>query len=113
MPVRGRGGLAGPEGAFDVVLLLETLLAFPDQQTLLREVGTALAPGGRFAFTLEEGRPLIDAFVAEQSAIVAELGRGALDDLLAAHRLWSDWMTTGRVRKFVVAVKADGRRARR
>lgn len=153
-----------PKGSFDVVLLLETMLAFPDKQTLLREVCTALVPGGRFAFTLEEGRPLtgaereampqadtvwlmqlselrhrlsgvglevrwaqertrshrliadalIDAFVAEQSAIVAELGRGALDDLLAAHRLWSDWMTTGRVRKFVVvAVKADGRRARR
>ena len=55
---------------------------------------------------------LIDAFLAERSAIEAELGDGTLDDLLAAHRLWRDWMATGRVRKFaIVAVKTDGHRA--
>ena len=43
---------------------------------------------------------LIGAFAAEQSAIAAHLGRRALDELLAAHRLWSDWLWTGRVRKF-------------
>jgi sarcosine/dimethylglycine N-methyltransferase len=47
-----------PSGPFDVVLLLETVLAFPDKDTLLREVAAALKVGGRFAFTLEEGRPL-------------------------------------------------------
>ena len=47
-----------PAGPFDVVLLLETLLAFPDKRALLAEVTAALVPGGRFAFTLEEGRPL-------------------------------------------------------
>jgi hypothetical protein len=41
-----------------VVLLLETVLAFPDKQALLREVASALVPGGRFALTVEEGRPL-------------------------------------------------------
>ena len=41
-----------------MVLLLETMLAFPDKQTLLREVSSALLPGGRFAFTIEEGQPL-------------------------------------------------------
>ena len=153
-----------PGGPFDVVLLLETMLAFPDKETLLGEIAAALVPGGRFAFTVEEGRPLseaereampeadtiwpiplielvgqmscaglevswrqertrshrqvadalIGAFVAERSAIAAELGGGAVDDLLAAHRLWSDWMQTGRVRKFaIVAVKNDSRRARR
>jgi len=45
-------------GPFDVVLLLETVLAFPDKETLLREITAALKVGGRFAFTLEEGRPL-------------------------------------------------------
>lgn len=148
-----------PRGQFDVVLLLETMLAFPDKETLLREISAALVPGGRFAFTLEEGLPLseaereampeadtiwpmplielvgrmsgaglevswrqertrshrqvvdnlIGAFVAERSTLALELGDGAVNDLLAAHRLWSDWMTTGRVRKFViVAVKTDG-----
>ncbi|MGY1663046.1 class I SAM-dependent methyltransferase [Geodermatophilus sp. SYSU D00705] len=47
-----------PDGPFDVVLLLETMLAFPDKRALLAEVASALGPGGRFAFTLEEGAPL-------------------------------------------------------
>jgi len=149
-----------PSGPFDVVLLLETMLAFQDKEPLLREVSGALVPGGRFAFTVEEGQPLteaeaeampaadtvwpvpltelvgrlssaglevgwirecshshrlvadslIDAFLAERSAIEAELGDGELDDLLAAHRLWRDWMATGRIRKFaIVAVRTGGR----
>jgi SAM-dependent methyltransferase len=49
-----------PAGSFDVVLLLETMLAFRDKGALVRGVAGALAPGGRFAFTLEEGRPLTD-----------------------------------------------------
>jgi SAM-dependent methyltransferase len=50
-----------PTGPFDVVLLFETMLAFPDKEPLLREVSRALAPRGRFAFTLEEGVPLTEA----------------------------------------------------
>jgi SAM-dependent methyltransferase len=50
-----------PAGSFDVVLLLETMLAFEDKDGLVREIGTALGPGGRFAFTLEEGTPLTAA----------------------------------------------------
>lgn len=50
-----------PPGPFDVVLLLETMLAFPDKDRLLRDVSAALPEGGRFAFTLEEGEPLTDA----------------------------------------------------
>jgi SAM-dependent methyltransferase len=47
-----------PDGDFEVVLLLETMLAFPDKRALLRDVTRVLRPGGRFAFTIEEGRPL-------------------------------------------------------
>jgi len=47
-----------PEGRFEVVLLLETVLAFPDKEALVGEVERVLEPGGRFAFTVEEGRPL-------------------------------------------------------
>jgi len=50
-----------PSGRYDVVLLLETLLAFPDKPTLLRHVADALPMGGRFVFTLEEGEPLTPA----------------------------------------------------
>ena len=49
-----------PAGPFAVVLLLETMLAFRDKDALLRSIAGALAPGGRFAFTFEEGAPLTD-----------------------------------------------------
>jgi ubiquinone/menaquinone biosynthesis C-methylase UbiE len=147
-----------PPGPFDVVLLLETMLAFPDKETLLRAISRALTMGGRFAFTMEEGQPLteteresmpdadtvwlspladmrsslervglqvrwqdectqshramvdslLDAFVSQASEIAAQIGRRALEELLAAHRLWSDWLGEGRVRKFAfVAEKTE------
>jgi hypothetical protein len=42
---------------------------------------------------------LIDSFAADSASIAAQIGRRALDELLAAHRLWSDWLAEGRVRK--------------
>src|SRR5512133_4021114 len=50
-----------PSGSFDVVLLLETMLAFQDKDALVGAIAGALRPGGRFAFTLEEGPPLTAA----------------------------------------------------
>jgi SAM-dependent methyltransferase len=50
-----------PPGPFDVVLLFETMLAFPEKDTLLQEIARALTTGGRVAFTLEEGLPLTEA----------------------------------------------------
>jgi SAM-dependent methyltransferase len=138
-----------PPGPFDVVVLLETMLAFADKQPLLREVSRVLPSGGRFAFTLEEGTPLtgqerermpdadtvwltpieemltrlervgltvrwqedwsrshravadslIDAFSADAADIAAQIGGQALEELVAAHRLWSAWLREGRVRK--------------
>ncbi len=55
-----------PPSLFDVVVLLETLLAFPDKPALLRAIAESLEAGGRFAFTVEEGRGL-DA--AERAAM--------------------------------------------
>ena len=135
-----------PSGPFDVVLLLETMLAFADKQTLLDEIARALEPGGRFAFTMEEGAPLTEAERAEMPnadtvwltplpAMLAGLERAGLavrwqedhsrshravadalieayaadagdtDELIAGHRLWSDWLATGRVRKFAVVAE--------
>jgi hypothetical protein len=52
---------------------------------------------------------LIDAFEADATAISAQIGPRALDELLAAHRLWSEWLRTGRVRKIAfVAERATG-----
>jgi SAM-dependent methyltransferase len=47
-----------PSRRFDVVILLETMLAFRDKAELLEEIARVLPGGGRFAFTLEEGAPL-------------------------------------------------------
>ena len=77
-----------PAGEFDVVLLLETMLAFSDKHALLDAVARALRPGGRFAFTVEVGRPLSDGErehmpdadtvhlveLAELEALLAEAG---------------------------------------
>jgi SAM-dependent methyltransferase len=144
-----------PPGQFEVVLLLETMLAFAEKEPLLGEVSRSLTSGGRFAFTLEEGVPLtaaerarmpdadtvwltpleevvtslarlglvvrwqedfssshravtdslIDAFAADATEIAAQIGRRALEELLAAHRLWSAWLQEGRVRKFAVVAE--------
>jgi SAM-dependent methyltransferase len=144
-----------PAGSFDVVLLFETMLAFPEKETLVQEVSRALSAGGRFAFTVEEGPPLteaeregmpdadtvwliplaemmaclervglavrwvadrsqahravadslIDAFAADAADIAAQIGRQPLEELLAAHRLWSKWLREGRVRKFALVAE--------
>jgi SAM-dependent methyltransferase len=147
-----------PPGPYDVVLLLETMLAFADKRPLLRGISGELEAGGRFAFTLEEGPPLTGseretmpdadtvwltpledmigwlgrvglavrwqadctrahqatadslarAFAADADEITAQIGRQALEELLAAHRLWSEWLRDGRVRKLaIVAEKTD------
>jgi hypothetical protein len=42
---------------------------------------------------------LIGAFAADAADIAAQIGDRALEELLAAHRLWSEWLREGRVRK--------------
>jgi hypothetical protein len=52
---------------------------------------------------------LLNAFAADAADIAAQIGRPALEQLLAAHRLWSDWLREGRVRKIAfVAGKTLG-----
>jgi SAM-dependent methyltransferase len=144
-----------PGGRFEVVLLLETMLAFPDKEALVGEVARTLEPGGRFAFTVEEGRPLtrpeqsrmpaadtvwpvelaeltdvlrnaglavtwqqeyssahhavatalLRYYRADSAQIAGQLGEQATADLITAHRLWSDWLGSGRVRKFAMVAE--------
>ncbi|HZP52003.1 class I SAM-dependent methyltransferase [Actinocrinis sp.] len=144
-----------PQGRFEVVFLLETMLAFPDKDALLREVARVLEPGGRFAFTIEEGRPLtqqerarmpaadtvwpiesveltaalhdagltvtwqqehssshhamatalLASYTADARQIADEIGSRATAALIAAHRLWRDWLGSGRVRKFAMVAE--------
>ena len=148
-----------PRGSFDVVLLLEAMLAFEDKDALVRDIAAALRPGGRFAFTLEEGPPLTTAeraampaagtvwptpldemtacleraglvvtwqedrsaahaamaqalggaFAVHAEDLAEQLGRRRLEYLLATHRLWTEWLAAGRVRK--LALVAEPQRA--
>jgi sarcosine/dimethylglycine N-methyltransferase len=147
-----------PTGPFEVVVLLETMLAFAEKEPLLRGVADALTPAGRFVCTVEAGEPLTeterermpdadtvhlipaddllallervglevtwredhteahaataesltDAFAADAAEIAAEIGDQALDELLVAHRLWVDWMRSGRVRKLALVAEKRG-----
>jgi ubiquinone/menaquinone biosynthesis C-methylase UbiE len=144
-----------PEGRFEVVLLLETMLAFADKQALVGEVERVLEPGGRFAFTVEEGRPLtqqerarmpgadtvclielaeltgmlretgltaiwrreyssshhvtatalLRCYRADSPQIAGQIGTRATAELITAHQLWSDWLGSGRVRKFAMVAE--------
>jgi ubiquinone/menaquinone biosynthesis C-methylase UbiE len=141
-----------PQGRFEVVFLLEAMLAFPDKDALMRETARALEPGGRFAFTVEEGRPLtrrertrmpgadtvwpielaeltgvlrdagltviwrqeyssshhatatalLRSYQADSPQIAGQIGTQATAELITAHQLWSDWLGSGRVRKFAL-----------
>ena len=46
-----------------------------------------------------------NAFTADAEDITAQIGRRALDELLAAHRLWIDWLGDGRVRKLALVAE--------
>jgi hypothetical protein len=118
-------------------------------------VARVLEPGGRFAFTVEEGRPLrqqerarmpgadtvwlielaelrgvlraagltvtwqqeyssshqataaalLSCYRADSAQITAEIGSQATAELITAHQLWSDWLGSGRVRKFAMVAE--------
>jgi hypothetical protein len=51
---------------------------------------------------------LSDAFAADATDIAAQIGRPALEELLASHRLWSDWLGEGRVRKIAFVAEKVG-----
>ena len=119
------------------------------------EVARVLEPGGRFAFTVEEGRPLtqqerarmpsadtvwlielaeltgvlreagltviwwqecssshhaiamalLRCYRADSSQIADQIGTQATAELITAHQLWSDWLGSGRVRKFAMVAE--------
>jgi len=144
-----------PEGRFELVFLLETMLAFPAKDALMGEVARVLEPGGRFAFTVEEGRPLtqqeralmpgadtvwlielaeltgvlrnagltviwrreyssahhaiatalLRRYRADSPQIAGQIGTQATAELITAHQLWSDWLGSGRVRKFAMVAE--------
>jgi SAM-dependent methyltransferase len=84
------------------------LTALPDMLALLEDAGLQVRWQDECS---ELHRAMVDsliaAYAADADAISAQIGRQALDELIAAHQLWSDWLQSGRVRKFaIVAEKA-------
>ena len=119
------------------------------------EVARVLEPGGRFAFTVAEGRPLTEQerawmpgadtvwlielaewmsvlreagltviwrqeyssshhaiatallrrYRADSPRIAGQVGTRATADLITAHQMWSDWLGSGRVRKFAMVAE--------
>lgn len=45
---------------------------------------------------------LVAQFTAHEAEIASEIGRGAIDTLLTGHRLWRDWLRTGRIQKYAL-----------
>ena len=48
---------------------------------------------------------LAGAYAADAASITAQIGRRALGELLAAHRLWVEWLDEGRVRKLALVAE--------
>ena len=48
---------------------------------------------------------LTETYGADATSIASRIGRRALDDLLGAHRLWSEWLATGRARKLALVAE--------
>jgi SAM-dependent methyltransferase len=53
----------------------------------------------------EAAAALADAYADDSTAIASRIGRPALDRLLQSHRLWSEWLAVGRVRKFAIVAE--------
>jgi hypothetical protein len=48
---------------------------------------------------------LLQAVRADSTDIARQIGPQALAELITAHELWSDWLGSGRVRKFAVVAE--------
>lgn len=91
--------------------------AMPDADTVwltpLAEMAASLERAGLVVTCQEDhtdahhatAQSLADAFAADAEAIATQIGPRALDELLAAHRLWIQWLHEGRVRKLALAAE--------
>jgi hypothetical protein len=48
---------------------------------------------------------LLRSYRADSAQIAAQIGTQATAELVTAHQLWSDWLGSGRVRKFAMVAK--------
>jgi hypothetical protein len=99
-----------------VVLLLETMLAFPDKEALvgeLAELTGVLREAGLTVIWRQEcssshhaiATALLRCYRAESPQIVGPIGTQATAELSTAHQLCSEWLGSGRVRKFAMVAE--------
>ena len=48
---------------------------------------------------------LLRCYRADAPAIASQIGEQATAELITAHALWSDWLGSGRVRKFAMVAE--------
>ena len=48
---------------------------------------------------------LLRCYRADASQIAGQIGTQATAELITAHQLWSDWLASGRVRKFAIVAE--------
>ena len=48
---------------------------------------------------------LLRCYRAHSAAIASQIGKQATAELITAHQLWSDWLGSGRVRKFAMVAE--------
>ena len=48
---------------------------------------------------------LLRCYRADSSQIAGQIGEQATGELITAHQLWSDWLGSGRVRKFAMVAE--------
>jgi len=75
-------------------------------RAMLQEVGlTVRWEHDLTAAHRETATSLLRAYEADSSAISAEIGSTETGDLLTAHRLWVDWLSSGRARKIALVAQ--------
>jgi hypothetical protein len=114
LPHGGRFAFTLEEGA-PLTAAERELMPDPDTVWLtpLAEIGAILDRAGLdVTWQADWSRPhavmadaLAGAFAADAAAIAAVIGQPALDGLLCAHRLWGEWLVSGRVRKIALVAE--------
>ena len=86
------------------------LTPLDEMHTLLAQVGLAVRWEDDWSEShCEAAMALADAYAADSTSIASRIGHRRLEELLAGHRLWSEWLATGRARKLALVTERRNR----
>jgi hypothetical protein len=73
---------------------------------VLREAGLSVIWRQEYSSAHHEAAAaLLACYQADSPQIAGQIGTQATAGLIAAHRLWSEWLGSGRVRKFAMVAQ--------